>query len=439
MKKVLSSIAGCIARLLAFLFATLFVVTALIVLFVSAVERKLLDPDIYKSVLARERIYDYLPELVADQIIVGMTYEGPGTERQQDLLEALQQDGGAILEESPAFQDCIRQAAGEETLEVIRSGERGLTEFEKELITPCLEMDIPFGEEEEKEGGPPDFMKILTPEDWRRIVAALLPSEWLQSVTESVIDQLFANLESEEAEGVIRISLKEFKERLMGEGGYAVVVQLMSAQPPCTQEEISAISQAIEEGGVGEIPMCSPPAEQLEKLEPMVHDFFGQLAEKLPDERLVPLKLGGEEGEPPSPPEEGGKGFSFKLQTFRRLVNLAFLIPLFLLLLVALFGIRSVKGLLRWWGLPFLFVGLIGLGIAFLALPVLDVAVNLFLMDRIPPHISPELVQTGLNVVRGVVQDFMRVIKIETGIIGFVGLVMVVCSSFIHLKTEPKV
>ncbi len=86
------------------------------------------------------------------------------------------------------------------------------------------------------------------------------------------------------------------------------------------------------------------------------------------------------------------------LRTIRLGARLSPLIPVALLWLVALFAVRSWRGLMRWWGIPLLLAGLIGAALAVAFLPVMKLGYVTFVGGKIPPYLSDGFVQAGLDV-----------------------------------------
>jgi hypothetical protein len=95
-----------------------------------------------------------------------------------------------------------------------------------------------------------------------------------------------------------------------------------------------------------------------------------------------------------------------------------------LLLLVTLFGVRSLRGWLRWWGILFLLVGLAGLGLAMAALPAMDWAIATYVVDRLPPAMSSNLAQAGLDLGRYIMRTLVTWVGGEAGVIALAGLVL---------------
>jgi hypothetical protein len=128
------------------------------------------------------------------------------------------------------------------------------------------------------------------------------------------------------------------------------------------------------------------------------------------------------------------------LKQIRPFVYLILLLPAALLLLVTLFGVRSFKCWLRWWGIPFLFVGLIAGGLAVIALPLLDWGTAMMLArDRLSVSaFSSNLLQTALNLGRSVVREYVGALGLQAALIGLSGFGMLLFSFFIRSKPKAQ-
>ena len=109
---------------------------------------------------------------------------------------------------------------------------------------------------------------------------------------------------------------------------------------------------------------------------------------------------------------------------------------LLLLLVIAFFGVFSFKGLSGWWGYPLAISGLIGLGISLMVTPVVSFFTNSFLKDREFSGLSPILVETGSDLVVGILRSlFLQVRNYSLVVIGM-GLAVIITAAII--KVPPK-
>jgi hypothetical protein len=160
---------------------------------------------------------------------------------------------------------------------------------------------------------------------------------------------------------------------------------------------------------------------------PQIQATLSEAIVQIPDEAdLTQISRSEGESESGEVPGESAPDPRQVFQLTRLGLRLSPLIPVVLLLLVALFAVRSRKGLLRWWGIPLLVVGLVGLVLAGAFLPVMTFAYVTYAADRVPPYLSDGLVQAGLDVVWHVVRTLAAWIGGEALLIGLAGLAMLV-------------
>lgn len=357
-----------VGKFIAFVFAALFVVTAVIALPLFNIGLHLFNPGVYKRALDQQGLYDRLPAIAAEQLYTQAHYAGPALE------------------------------AGSET--------------------------------PEPGSGPPSTFENLTQAGWEQFLSTLLPPDWLKAQTENALDQAFAILDSTEPAPEVTISLVEWKAHVTGEAGVNAFLQLVRVQPPCSQDELR---KWVTEG-VTELPTCKPPDDVLAAATPRIQAMLNDVVADIPDEAGLSQAFKGEdESREAPPPDSGGatQGPLPFLRTIRLGARLGLLIPVALLSLVALFAVRSWKGLMRWWGIPLLLAGLIGAALAVALLPVMKFGYVTFAAGKIPPYLSDGFVQAGLDVAWQIAGTLARWMGGEAALIGLAGLTMLAGLGFI--------
>lgn len=418
-----------LSNFIAFVFAVLFVLTALLALPLFDAGRQLFDPNLYQRALVEENIYEKFPGLVAEQFAFQLAFAEKRAGIDTENMTA-----------SPELEACLREALGDAAFDAISGFEREPDDAEIERMRPCFAQYGAAGGEGEGEeggGGPPAVFARLTPSDMEGMLSILIPRAWLQAQAESVIEQAFASLKSA-TPTPITISVAELREHLAGGAAVEAFLNVVRGQPPCTEQELAALSQE----PLRDLPPCRPPEPMLDALAEEGGQVLTEAILKIPDQvNLSETFRGDGEAAEASPSQGAGPLGDSPLEALRRIrmvMNLSPLLPAALLLLVTLFGVRSVKGLLRWWGLPFLLVGLFAAGVAFAAVPAMDWAIEAFVMARLPPSLSSHLVQVGMGVGRYVVRSLGVWIGAEAGVIGLTGLVMVVASRFVKPRQASR-
>lgn len=412
------------ARFIAAIFAILFVITAVLALLLFNVERQLFNPNLYKRALTEQQIYKHLPGIIGELMTTSMSYN------------PCAQNPLVCEDISAELRACYTQRLGEERYTALTSGQDQPTEAdEKEAIQPCLDKyGAPTENGNEDQGGPPAFMQNLTAADWEAIIEALAPPELLQALTENVLDQVFAYLNGETA--TVKISLLKLKERITGQAGQDALQQLMAAQPPCTEEQLVQIAAGAL-GGEGGMVFCNPPEEILAIMLPELQSQLGSLATKIPDEAVIIKPYTGPLGATP-----GGGPLSADPLTTIRYVRLGLrwspLLPFAFLLLVTLFGVRSLKSWLRWWGIPIFFAGGIALVLGIALLPAMNWAWNAFVITKIPPFLSADIGRIGHGLASFILQGLSKQIIIQTTILIIIGLAAWVGSYFIKDRRKES-
>ena len=438
MGRFLGSILHAVAQLLAGVFSVLFVVTAVLVMLLISVDRALLNANTYKRALAENGIYARIPSLAAEQLgAMEVFLSNPCADN--PLICRI--DGA-----SPELQACLTEALGGEVLVDIGSFKREPTEAELQLAQPCLDLyaaSLSGGQDPEDSGGTGGeqmgFLNNLTPEDWEVLISTLLPPDELQVMTEEALDQGFAFLDGKVDSA--SISLVALRERLVGPAGQEVIELLLAAQPPCTDDQLAQLTVDVSEGE-GDLVLCQPQSEAADVVMFHMRERFDSLVAEMPDEAdlVKPRAAGGSLGENPSaavPTNRGGPLGDDPLaaiRLIRRWLWLSLLLPLGLLLLVTIFGVRSRKGWLRWWGIPAFIAGLLTVGLGIAAVPALDWAWLGYIAANMPPMLSSGLSGLAYELAASVTRELTKWTVLCGGVVMLLGLAAIVGSSFAGAK-----
>jgi len=360
-------------RLIAGVFAFLFIVSAAMALLLINLEANMLKADTYKRAFAEEEIYARLPGFVGEQIQYGMTYN------------------------------------------------------------PCLESPGQCEDDSgpgDPEAGPPAYFRILSEDDWEHLIASLLEPEWLQATVESVLDQVFDNLNSNAPPEPISISLAELKERLAGPVGYQALLALLEKQPTCTPAQIQQLSEAQLFGGeTDEFLLCNPPENLMEGVEILMREAIQSAASGIPEEMTFDVPL----LDVPASTDIDVFGGD-PIQSFfavRRLLSYTLLIPIAFLLLVTIFAVRSLREWLLWWGVPLLFTGLLGLIFSALSLPILGWVVPRLIGEATPAGVTPDLYSIALDLGNAIFRQVTRKIMVQAGVMAAIGFGFAISAFFV--------
>jgi hypothetical protein len=364
------------ARLLAGFFAILFIISALFSLLLFNAQWHFTNPDLYKRILLEERVYDSLPRLLSTQISAGITY-------------------------NPCAED------------------------------PSTCEDEGEDPSDDNEGGPPDYFKNLDVEQWELLLREILTPDWLQTQAESVIDQTFDFLDSDDAAPSISISMVELKSRLMGRNGVDTVLKILDAQPSCSEDQLSELIHSFEDRSEQpDLLSCRPPQRIIDEYMPSIEETLNEIIGDLPNEAIL-----GEnfmDSDEPNGTREGELQIGTSLRRIRSYLRFSPIVPVIFLLLVAVFGVRSFRDLLRWWGIPFLLTGLIALVFSILSMPIFNWVLRTYVEGQIPGFLSMEFTDLGFELGRAAIRSYVKTITIQAGVLALAGVIAVAISAFMR-------
>lgn len=353
-----------LSQLVASVLAVLFMGLTPLVLFLFTTEWQLFQAPIYARALERLDLYERLPSLAAEQWIFSLA----------------------------------RMPAGES------SGDPESGDDEGELA---------------------ELLRGLSPRDVEVIFGELMPASWLQAQAESILEQTFALLEPGEASPSVMISMVEVKARLLGEPGRDALDRLIHSWPPCTAEQLAEMANLAAglapNEGMGVV-TCLPPEALVPTMLETMHARAGQMMAKVPDEfDLTQTFNDGEDG--PGGAAPSGPDPRPALQRARLVMRLSPVLPVGLMLSITIFGVRSLKGGLRWWGIPLLNAGLISLGLAVGALPAFNSILRAN-AEGLPANLAPGVLQAALDVARFILRALVSWVAIGAAALGLLGFVL---------------
>lgn len=205
------------------------------------------------------------------------------------------------------------------------------------------------------------LLNNVSTEDWRLIVRAIAPPEWLRGVMESTIDALFAWMNSSGPYPRLSIPVGPIRDRLRtGPGGRQLISAMLEDQPPCTPQQVQAML------ATNSLAACAPPANLLDRvavlLLPQIDGLVGEIVTATepgadPSAREIDLvaairaRMGGEE-------------LFQRLRTMRDVANLiraalplGMATILLFLGLIHLLAVRSWQGWAQWLGVLLFITG----------------------------------------------------------------------------------
>jgi hypothetical protein len=411
------------ARLLAVLCAIVFVLTAVAALLLAVFDQELLVSSTYKDALAGQQAYTRLPIVLAGQLVYSLNYN-------PCVDDALRCEN--IIAD---VKDCARTALGDQRYEALASGDGRPTDAERVQLHACVVKYQPdLQASAGSSGGIPAFIRSIGAPRLENVIAGLLPSAQTKPLADDFIDQLFSYLNGRQDS--VTLHLVGLKASLTGPAGLKALLDILRAQPNCTLDQLARMT-ASALSGKGELLMCRPPDQLIEMVTPLLQSVLDASVSLIPDNKVISIPAAG------SSANFGpfGKGPVGGIRLALTLLRLGPDVPLFFLLLVSLLVIRSPRELLRWWGIPLFFAGLLAVILALIAPSFFERSWLVLLLPRFPPALSLGLVALIHDLVRAVLQTYLRIVIYAGGAMAFLGLLLWIASAFLKsglAKTQPS-
>jgi hypothetical protein len=404
---------------MAVLLAIVFVLTAVAALLLIGVDQELLVSSTYKNALASRQVYNRLPGIVAEQLVVGMNFSpcAANSLRCENI--------------DPQVKDCVRAALGDQRFSALSTSDVKLTDAEIRLLQGCVQQYQPDLHGSATSSGVfPGLIKSIDAGALERAIAGLLPPAQLKPLADDLLDQFFSYITGRQA--AITINLVGLKQSLAGQAGLDALLNLIRSQPSCTLQQLENIL-VVSITSEGDPFLCRPSDELLDLVTPLVQSMLNVAVSTLPDTKMIalPESLNSRNFGP------FGKGPAGGIRLALTLVRVSPDIPLFALLLISLLVIRSPRSLLRWWGIPLFFAGLLSLILAWAASIFFERGWMALIIPRLPLVLAPGLVAMIHDLLRTVLQTYLKVILYAGGSMALLGLGMWIGSGFIRTKIEP--
>lgn len=254
------------------------------------------------------------------------------------------------------------------------------------------------------------FLKELTIEDWQTTIATILPPEDLRAVANGALDSTFDYINSRTDSAVI--SLVPIKARLIGDTGVEIVVQFLSTQPACTVEQLQQMALGFFSGNIA---LCNPPPQAMGLVRPLIQSQLQTVTSSIPDAvTIIPTT-----GTDPRP----------RLHVIRSAVRFSPYFVFLLLLAVAVFGVRSFRDLLIWWGWPLMIAGVMSTFIALIGSPIISWLLQFLIQTQgmvfLPPLLSATIAETA----GAVANQILSPVIIQGLVISFLGAMLLVLAA----------
>lgn len=265
------------------------------------------------------------------------------------------------------------------------------------------------------------FLSGFSAADLQSLIGATLPADYVRGLLDGAIDQFFGYVNSQAAQPSVVVSFVDLKQRLAGGVLEDAYVKVLQSKPPCGPDT-KVLPSA-----------CCPPADRLPELRRQFREMVGPVVEEMPDRTDLFAVRDTRQAEAAYTMMAQVRDRARLLATVARW---SWVLPVALIAGVAVFGVRSFRGLLLWWGIPCLLAGGFALVCALPSAAMGNWFFSVLIKPSLPPEVPVLAVETVLGVVTSVAQVVLgAALKAGLWLVGG-GLAAVVLACF--LKAKPK-
>ena len=290
------------------------------------------------------------------------------------------------------------------------------------VTAPSLFADIIISSTEDP-NGISAVTSLLSRDNLTYVISWLLPPEEMEQVLNGVFESFFAFLNGDSES--ISIPLFPFKQYAASGGAAQALTEIIRVQPECTADQLWQMSMNLLSPNPILI-LCNPPEHLTNLVLPFFQTQFVAITSSLPDELIIT-----------GDSQPGLLEFRTRIIRLRSAMRIVPVLPIIFLLGIAIFGVRSLKDWLMWWGIPFIVTGSISAFIALIGAPI----VRLFLERTILQNdtsTSIIFLDTMRNVAGAVVGQILRPVIVEGVILALIGAGMfVTVKVFLNKQRAP--
>jgi hypothetical protein len=267
----------------------------------------------------------------------------------------------------------------------------------------------------------------LSQADRELMFGVVLPPEHVRRQTDRALEQFFGWMHSNALVPEVSIELGEFKQRMTGPEIEETYVRILRTKPPCAATQLKAD---------GSLPVdCCPSTEEMPQVRRVFRSMMQQMADQVP-ETIDLFKVVGENG-------ATGDAIRTLTEVRRHVAQLQWLAswspvaPALLLLLIAVFAVRSLRSWMLWWGIPCLLAGLVGAALALAVVPVADWINACVVVPNIPFEASAAQLKALDGLVTAIVRSVMDEALRSACVLAVVGLVAVLLGVVFGARSKP--
>jgi hypothetical protein len=387
MRKILDIIFNFIAILL----AGLTIVATIFVLLFLSFNRILLDPQTYQEVFVQNKVYERIPATTAEEFALVKTL----------LLE-------------PCNEDLIAGSCLDQTVNTSQPG----------ALPNSGRLGI--------EGA--TFLNGINGDQWNALVRHAFTPGDLQENAESTVNETIAYFKGETDS--VKMHLTSTKARLTGTTDTELISLLLNSQPTCTLEQQTLIMSA-EFSNKGSLPIfCSATGGTSQVLLLDLRRRLNAFATEIPEHAIF-IKAPSP-SIPPGFQNFIGKDLQSTLQKLNANARYIPFLPFALLLLVAVFGVRSLRGWLRWWGIPIFIASLFTLILGAVIYFMFDSIWVNYVLIHLPPLLTSGFGEIIYGVANSLANDLSQHLMRQAGVVTLLALGVILISNRVPPPPDPS-
>jgi hypothetical protein len=230
--------------------------------------------------------------------------------------------------------------------------------------------------------------------------------------------------------------LMNTKARLVSMMDEELVPLLLNSWPACTPDQQTLIMSA-EFSNEGGLPIfCSATGGTLQVLLLDLRRRLNAFASEIPEHAIF-IK-------PPSPSNPPGfqnfmgEDLQSTLQKLNANARYIPFLPFVLLLLVAVFGARSLRGWLRWWGIPVFIASLFTLILGAIVFFMFDLIWMNYVLSHLPPLLTSSFGEILYGITHSLANDFAQHLMLQAGVVTLLALVVILISNHVPAPPDPS-